>query len=117
MHGQCHVLRCVELLSEVWLLCPGYVPRSPASIPLLISRAVGGTLNSKKHTNQLNCFCFVCILFDCSFRLFVLHGRPGVPDGTLLSGISGLSLDSPFRVCFLGLLPSLVALSVWSFFC
>ena len=38
-------------------------------------------------------------------------------DVTLLSGISGLSFDSPFLSPLLFLLPSPLALSVLSFFC
>ena len=44
-------------------------------------------------------------------------GRPGMSDVTLLSGISGLSFDSPFLSPVWFLLPSPLALSVLSFFC
>jgi len=50
--------------------------------------------------------------------LFLLpEWRPGMSDVTLLSGISGLSFDSPFLSPFLFFLPSPLALSVLSFFC
>ena len=41
------------------------------------------------------------------------EGMPGMSDVSLLSGISGLSFDSPFFL----FLPSPLALSVVSFFC
>ena len=45
------------------------------------------------------------------------EGRPGMSDVCLLSGISGLSFDSPFLSPFLFFLPSPFALFVGSFFC
>ena len=47
----------------------------------------------------------------------VPDGRPGMSDVSLLSGISGLSFDSPFLSPLLFFLPSPLALSVLSFFC
>ena len=47
-----------------------------------------------------------------------LNCAEGMSDVTLLSGISGLSFDSPFLSPLLFFfLPSLLALSVLSFFC
>ena len=44
------------------------------------------------------------------------EGRPAMSDVPLLSGISGLSFDSPFLSLLLFFLPSPLALSVLSFF-
>ena len=47
----------------------------------------------------------------------VPEGRLGMSNVILLSGISGLSFDSPFPSPLLSFLPSPLALSVLSFFC
>ena len=48
---------------------------------------------------------------------YLPKGRPRMSDVPLLSGISGLSFDSPFLSPLLFFLPSPLALSVLSFFC
>ena len=50
-------------------------------------------------------------------RVFCPEGRPWMSDVIVLSGISGLSFDSPFLSPLLFFLPGPLALSVLSFFC
>ena len=50
-------------------------------------------------------------------RVFCPEGRPGMSDVIVLSGISGLSFDSPCLSPLLFFLPGPLALSVLSFFC
>ena len=50
-------------------------------------------------------------------RVFCPEGRPEMSEVILLSGISGLSFDSPFLSPLLFFLPGPLALSVLSFFC
>ena len=60
---------------------------------------------------------FFSLVFGCKTPSYLPEGRPGMSDVTLLSGISGLSFDSPFLSPLLFFLPSPFALSVLSFFC
>ena len=59
----------------------------------------------------------VCASVSVSVCVCSPKGRPWMSDVSLLSGISGLSFGSPFLSPLLFFLPSLLALSVLSFFC
>ena len=65
-----------------------------------------------------SCYCYSVFvyLFVVLFLFLPPEGRSGMSDVTLLSGISGLSFDSPFLSPLLFFLPSSLALSVLSFF-
>ena len=72
--------------------------------------------NNEKHIASCS-ECGMTYIAFCCFLFFYPEGRPGMSDVFLLSGISGLSIYSPFLSPLLFFLPSPLALSVLSFFC